>query len=88
MVQNLTASGGDARDVSLISGSGKSPEEGNGNPLFLTGKFQGLRSLADYSLWGDKELDMIEQLNMNGWFFKIENIIIKSNKILLLKSKS
>ena len=57
-------------------------------PIFLPGKFQELRSLAAYSSWGDKELDMTEQLNMHGWFFKTENIIIKSNKILLLKSKS
>ena len=33
MVKNLTASVGDIRDVGLISGSGRSPGEGNGNPL-------------------------------------------------------
>ena len=31
-------------------------------PVFLAGKFHGQRSLAGYSLWGLKELDMIEQL--------------------------
>ena len=31
-------------------------------PLFLPGKFHGQRSLAGYSPWGYKELDMIEQL--------------------------
>jgi len=33
VVQNLTASGGDARDVRSIPGSGKSPGDGNGNQL-------------------------------------------------------
>ena len=33
MVKNLLASAGDARDEGLISGSGGSLGEGNGNPL-------------------------------------------------------
>ena len=33
VVTNLSANTGDARDVSLIPGSGRSPGEGNGNPL-------------------------------------------------------
>ena len=33
VVKNLLASSGDARDVGLIPGSGRSPGEGNGNPL-------------------------------------------------------
>ena len=32
-VVNTTARAGDARDVGLIPGSGRSPGEGNGNPL-------------------------------------------------------
>ena len=31
-------------------------------PVFLPGKFHGQRSLAGYSPWGHKELDMTEQL--------------------------
>ena len=31
----------------------------------LDGKFYGQRSLADYSLWGCKELDMTEQLTLS-----------------------
>ena len=31
-------------------------------PLYLPGKFQGQRSLAGYSPWGRKELDMTERL--------------------------
>ena len=33
MVKNLPASAGDIRDMGSISGSGRSPEEGHGNPL-------------------------------------------------------
>ena len=42
MVQNLLANAGDAKDSGLISGLGKFPGEGNGNPptpVFLPGKF-------------------------------------------------
>jgi len=40
---------GDIKDVCLIHGSGKSPEGGHGNPVFLPGEFQGQKSLAGYS---------------------------------------
>ena len=33
VVKNPPASAGDARDVGLIPGSGRSPREGNGNPV-------------------------------------------------------
>ena len=33
MVKNLPANGGAVRDMSLIPGLGRSPGEGNGNPL-------------------------------------------------------
>ena len=32
-VKNLPANAGDARDIGLIPGSGRSPERGNGYPL-------------------------------------------------------
>ena len=32
-------------------------------PVFLPGEFHGQRSLAGYSPWGLKELDMTEQLS-------------------------
>ena len=32
-VKNMTANTADSRDVGSISGSGRSPGEGNGNPL-------------------------------------------------------
>ena len=41
---------------------GRCPGEGNGNPLqlFLPGRSHGQRSLAGYSPWGHRELDMAE----------------------------
>ena len=46
MVKNPPASVGDSRDMGSVAGLGRSPEEGNGNPIpvFLSGKFHGERS--------------------------------------------
>ena len=46
-------------DVSLIPGSGRSLERGNGNPLQYFGleKYHGQRRLTCYSPWSRKELD-------------------------------
>ena len=58
MVKNPPANAGDA-DVG--PGSGRSPGEGDGNPLiFLPGKSPGQRRLAGHSQWGHKELDKTE----------------------------
>ena len=53
-----------ARDLSLIPGLGRSPGEGNGNPLqnSCLENSHGQRSLAGYSPWGHKELDTAERL--------------------------
>ena len=55
-----------AGDLGSIPGSGRSPGEGNGNPLqlFLAEEFHRLRSLAGSSSWGHKETDTIEQLTL------------------------
>ena len=62
MVKNLPAPAGDATDAGLIPGSGRAPGEGNGNPLQYSclEKSRGQRSLAGYSPWGCKELDVTE----------------------------
>ena len=51
-------------DLGLITGLGRPSREGIGYPLqlFLPGESHGQRSLAGYSPWGRKELDMTEQL--------------------------
>ena len=56
MVKNLPANAGDARDVGLIPGLGKSPGEGKGNQFqfFLPGKFYGQRGLVGYSMRSQK----------------------------------
>ena len=50
------------RDPGSSPGLGRSPGEGNGNPLqyYLPGKSHGQRSLVGYRLWGRKELDTTE----------------------------
>ena len=54
VVKNLPASAG---DVGLITGSGRFPGEGNGNPLQYSclGNLHEQRSLADYSPWGSQK---------------------------------
>ena len=37
LVKNLPANGGDTGDVGSIPGSGRTPGEGNGNPLYPCG---------------------------------------------------
>ena len=50
-------------DLGSIPGTGRSPGEGNGNPLQYSclEKSHGQRSLVGYSPWGRKESDMTEQ---------------------------
>ena len=49
-------------DLGLIPELGRSPGEGNGNPLQYSclENPHGQRSLAGYKLWGHKESDMTE----------------------------
>ena len=60
--KNLPASAGDVRDADLIPGSGRSPGEGQGNPLQYSclENPMDIRSLASYSPSGCKELDTTE----------------------------
>ena len=47
MVKNLLANAGDIRDVGSIPGSGRSPGEGNGNPL----QYSCLENSTDRGAW-------------------------------------
>ena len=51
-----------AGDPGSISGSGRSPGEGNGNPLqyYCLENPHGQRSLVGYCPWGPKEVDTTE----------------------------
>ena len=68
LVKNLLANAGDTRDVSLIPGSRRSPGEGNGNPLQYSslGNPHGQRSLAGYSPWDHKELDVTVRVHTHS----------------------
>ena len=58
-------------DPGSVPGSGRSPGEGNGNPLqYSCLENPWMRSLVDYSPWGHKELGTTEQLH----FFKFTSI--------------
>ena len=61
-------------DPGSISGSGRSPGEGHGNPtpVFLPGESHGRRSRVGYiySPWGHRELDTTENTNI----FNIDNL--------------
>ena len=47
VVKNLPANAGDVRDADLIPGSGRSPGEGNGNPL----QYSYLENPMDRGAW-------------------------------------
>ena len=65
MVKNQPASSADARDLGLIPGWGRSPGEGNGNPL----QYSCLENPMDRGAWqatvpwGHKETNMTEHLS-------------------------
>ena len=57
-----------AGDPGLIPGLGRSPGEGNSNPLQYSCLGNSMeRSLAGYSPWGRKESDMTEQLTFSHY---------------------
>ena len=62
MVKNLPVNAGDIRDVGLVSGLGRSPGGGHGNPLQYSclENPHGQRSLVGYSPWDCKESDTTE----------------------------
>ena len=62
VVKSPPTNAGDIRDAGSISGLGRSPGGGNGNPLQYSclENPHGQRSLAGYSPWGHKESDMTE----------------------------
>ena len=67
MVKNPPANEGEARDVGLISGSGRSPGVINDtSPVFLPGLFHGQRRLAGYRPWGHKESETTEHTHSHS----------------------
>ena len=66
VVRNLPAHAGDARHASLIPGLGRSPGEGNGNPLQYS-CLGNLTNRGAYSPWGCRESDTTEQTSKWAW---------------------
>ena len=64
MVKNPPANAGDFRDADLISGLGRSPGGGHGNPVQYSclENPHGQRSLAGDSPWGHKESDITKHI--------------------------
>ena len=63
-------------DLGLIPGSGRSPREGNGNPL----QYWCLENSVGYNPWGRKELDTTEQLHFHFLnFFSLSTITVMVN---------
>ena len=70
----VKASACNAGDLGLIPGSGRSPGEGNGNPLqygMATHSSHGRRSLVSYSPWGRKESDRTERPHLYNFKYII-----------------
>ena len=63
VLKNLPTNAGDIRDAGVISGSRRSP--GEGNSVFLPGKSHGQRRLVGYSLQCCRESDLINHLSTN-----------------------
>ena len=65
VAQMVKAFAYNAGDPGLIPGSGRSPGEGNGNPLQYSCLENSMdkQSLVGYRPWGHKQPDMTEQLN-------------------------
>ena len=64
VVKNLPANARDARDVGLIPGSGRSPREGNGNPLQYSCLKNSMdREAGQATVHEVAELDTTEQLS-------------------------
>ena len=59
VLKNLPANAANEGDLSSVPGSGRSPEEGNSNPL----QYYGQGGLACCDSWGLRELDTTERLN-------------------------
>ena len=68
VVKNPPVNAGRCRECKFDPWVGKIPWKRKWQPILvlLPGEFLGQRSLAGYSPWGCKELDMTEQLTLNN----------------------
>ena len=90
-------SAGNSGDGGSIPREGSSSGVGNGNPVFLPGKFHGQRILASYSPWGHKETQLSDwatkstrakiTLLADDTILYIENPKVSTQKLLELKNE-
>ena len=66
MVKNLPANAGHAGDAGLISGSGRSPGKGNGNPI----QYSCLENLIDRGVWWPTVLGVTIEHTCNTAYVK------------------
>ena len=86
----VKASASNAGDRGSIPGSGRSPGEGNSNPLqysCLENPMDRERSLAGYSPWGRKESDTTEQLHFTSLQIFCEISNRQTNKVATEKQQ-
>ena len=83
-VKNLPASTGDAGDTSLIPGSGRSPGEGNGNPLqYSCLENSGQRTPADDTVHGVTK----SQTRLSDWARILCRVIVNDQRETLRPHK-
>ena len=84
MVKSRPANAEDIGDSSSVPGSGGSPGGGNGSPLqdSCLENPHGQRSLAVYSPWSRKELDMTKQQNTFTYQVRSANSKTKEGQLV------
>ena len=65
---------------------GINPVECQTNPVFFPGKSHGQKSLVDYSPWGHKESDMMEQLTLSSVYLVKVTHMHENTHTLCIKS--
>ena len=68
-------------DLGQIPGSGRSPGEGDGTPVFLPGESHGQRNLVGYNPQGRKESDMTERLTLLLSYSQLIHIVVQQKLI-------
>ena len=80
VVKNLPANAGDTGDEGLILGSGRSPGEGNGNPLQYSCLEESMdRGTCPWSPWSHREPDMTDQLSTYVMYFNERIMRLKAH---------
>ena len=79
MIKNPPAHAGDSGGLDSISGSGRSPGGGNGNPLQYSypGNHLDRGAVGGYCLWGHKESVLSERLSSSS--NRVKRVVSKNS---------